>query len=328
MNRHPCNLSRWLILVPLLVSGVARAQLSDVDRAAAQALFDDALRLMQAERYSDACRKLEESQCIDPGMGTQYNLADCYEKTGKTASAWINFSEVADAALKEGNAERERVAHERAAAVQQHLSYLTVQVPYPVPGLVVKRDGVEVRAAMFGIALPMDPGSHLLEAFAPNKLPYQANIQLDKDSARIEAAVPELQDIPAAPALVPVATAGETTPSVSTWPQQKTWALVASGIGVVGIGLGTGLIVSAASTHSQANPDCDSNSVCQTNFGKSLLDTAHERANLATLPLGIGFVGLAAGVTLWLTAPSTKEGPQPVAGLLFAPNQIGIHGSF
>ncbi len=325
MNRHPCILSRWLILVPLLVSGVARAQLSDVDRAAAQALFDDALRLMQAERYSEACRKLEESQRIDPGMGTQYNLADCYEKTGKTASAWINFSEVADAALKEGNAEREHVARERAAAVQQHLSYLTVQVPHPVPGLVVKRDGVEVRAAMFGIALPMDPGSHVLEAFAPNKQPYQANIQLGKVSARIEAAVPELQDIPAA---APVATAGEKTPSMSTWPQQKTWALVAGGIGVVGIGLGTGLIVSAASTHSQASPDCNSDSVCQTNSGKSLLDTAHARANLATIPLGIGFVGLAAGVTLWLTAPSTKEGPQPVAGLLFAPNQVGIHGRF
>jgi len=152
MTARPFPKPRWFILVALLLSFPARAQQNNADRAAAQVLFDDAMKLMQAKRFSDACPKLAESQRIDPGLGTQYNLADCYEKTGKTASAWINFSEVADAALKDGNVERERVARGRAAAVQQHLSYLTVRVKHPVAGLAVKRDGLEMRATMFGIA--------------------------------------------------------------------------------------------------------------------------------------------------------------------------------
>jgi len=59
---------------------------------------------------------------------------------------------------------------------------------------------------------------------------------------------------------------------------------------------------------------------------QAIFDEAHSRANLATIPLGIGIVGLAAGVTLWLTAPSTKEGP--VAGLWLTSNQLALRGRF
>jgi serine/threonine-protein kinase len=288
------------------------------------------MKLMQAKRFSDACPKLEESQRIDPGLGTQYNLADCYEKTGKTASAWINFSEVADAALKDGNAERERVARGRAAAVQQHLSYLTVRVERPVAGLAVKRDGVEMRATTFGIASPMDPGTHVIEVSAPNKHPYRTSVELGKKGDKVEVTVPELHDVDtgrtAKPAIARDSAAPDGSKKAGHFPQQKTWALVSAGIGVVGVGMGTGLLISAASTHSQASSDCDSNNVCQSTNGKSLLDEAHSRANLATIPLGIGIVGLAAGVTLWLTAPSTKEGP--VAELWLTSNQLALRGRF
>lgn len=308
--------------MPLLVSGVARAQLSDVDRAAAQSLFDEGMKLMGAGRYSDACHKLEESQRIDPGMGTQYNLADCYEKTGKTASAWINFSEVADAALKEGNAEREHVARARAAALQRQLSYVTVLVPHPKEGLVVKRDGMELRVATFGVASPMDPGAHVIEASAPGSEPSQTRVDVGKDGARVEVVVPELKAV-AAPEEKREFNAGS---EHHTGSQQKTWALVSGGLGVVGVGIGTGLLVSAASTHSKAN--CDSNNVCPTLTDKSLLDTAHNRANVATVPLAIGIVGLAAGVTLWLTAPSIKDAQTPAVGPMLAPTQVGVQGRF
>ena len=59
----------------------ARADPATVARA--QALFDEALALMKAGKYAEACPKLEESDQLDPGMGTEYRLAECYESDGK-----------------------------------------------------------------------------------------------------------------------------------------------------------------------------------------------------------------------------------------------------
>jgi serine/threonine-protein kinase len=305
-----------------------------VDRAAAQTLFDDAVQLVAAQRYKEACPKLEESQRIDPGIGTQFNLADCYEKIGRTASAWVNFSEVADAALKEGNPERERVAKDRANAVSKRLSYFTVTVPHPANGLVVTRDGVEIRPGTWGTAFPLDPGNYVVEATAPNRKAWKKTIELGKDGAKAEAIVPEFLDVPIEPGPKPLAAPFALTPPPSTpadsssRSHQKTWALVSAGVGVVGVGIGTVLLLSAESTYSKSNPYCGSNNKCTDPQGVTYRKDAISRANLATIPMGIGLAGLGAGLTLWLTAPSTKEADRPVAGLSLSPNEVTIRGRF
>ena len=68
------------------------------DPAAAQALFDEATKLTKQGRYPEACEKLAESNRLDPGIGTQFHLADCYEQSGRFASAWAGFLDVASQA--------------------------------------------------------------------------------------------------------------------------------------------------------------------------------------------------------------------------------------
>jgi thioredoxin-like negative regulator of GroEL len=85
-------LATSLVLAPTL----ARAD----DTAGAQALFNDGKKLMTSGKYADACPKLEESQRLAPAIGTKFNLADCYEHTGRLASAWAAFLSVAAAARK------------------------------------------------------------------------------------------------------------------------------------------------------------------------------------------------------------------------------------
>ena len=72
----------------LLLTSPVHAQRAAADKAAAEALFDEALELMQQKRYAEACPKLEQSQRVDAGIGTLLYLGECYEKLGRTASAW------------------------------------------------------------------------------------------------------------------------------------------------------------------------------------------------------------------------------------------------
>jgi hypothetical protein len=77
---------------------------------------------------AQACPKFEESQRLDPGVGTQFNLADCYERTGRLASAYTTFIDVAAATRQLGQFEREAVARERAKSIKPRLSRLVIVV--------------------------------------------------------------------------------------------------------------------------------------------------------------------------------------------------------
>src|SRR5215471_17101917 len=125
-----------------------------VDEAAARALFAEGRKLVAGGEYEAACPKFEESFRLDPGIGTGFNLADCWEHVGRTASAWARFLGVAAAAKALGQTERERVARERAAALEPQLSRLTVSVAAQDDGLAVQRDDVALGPASWGLALP------------------------------------------------------------------------------------------------------------------------------------------------------------------------------
>src|SRR6185503_9463067 len=137
--------------------------------ATAQSLYDDGRRLLQQGRAGEACPKLEASQKLDPAPGTQFHLADCYEKIGRTASAWALFLEVAAQARSRIRAEQEKIARERASALEPKLSKLTFEVAAGarVPGLRVTRNGTEIDAALFGTPISVDPGPQRIVAEAP-----------------------------------------------------------------------------------------------------------------------------------------------------------------
>ncbi len=275
------------------------------DPAAAEALFEQAKRLMAAGNYAGACPKLEESQRLDPGVGTQFNLADCYEHAGRTATAWALFVEVASSLGRTGDKEREKVAHDRAAAITGRLSRLTIVAPANVSGLEVRRDGEVVGSAAWGTAMPVDPGNHLLEATAPGKKKWSTTVAVGANGATATTTIPELAPGDTSDSSAPGAGAPSTT--------QRTIAIVLGSAGVVGVGIGAGFGISAFAQHSSYVKECPMDH-CTTAQGVADHDSAARAANISTAAFAVGLAAGVAGLVVGLTAPKADAPTTARAG--------------
>jgi hypothetical protein len=287
------------------------------DVAAAESLFREAKELMRQGRYPEACPKLEASQRLDPSTGTLLNLADCHERTGKTASAWAEYSSVVTLARRAGQSEREKVASEAVARISLRLVKLSVVVPAParVEGLEVERDGSAIVPAMYGTALPVDPGPHRVQAKAPGKQPWEKEVELTTEGSTITVSVPVLEDLPRSTA-APMASPDRAplpSPMPASHPtarsHQSTWGLLLGGVGLAGLAVSGALAMSARAQWTDAG--C-SRGHCPNESSQRLADTARTRADFATASFVGGVVLLGAGTLLVLTAPrSTPEEKAP-----------------
>ena len=336
----------------------AIADASAADRAAARALFDQGRTLTSQGKYAEACPKFEESQRLDPGIGTQFNLADCFERTGRTATAWAMFLDVASAARQAGQKDREKVARARAAALDPKLSRLSVTVAEEAPGLEVKRDGSSMGKALWGTAVPVDPGTHTIEASAPGRKPWVQKIEVPATATETKVSIPALEPEAAAPE-APVPTNSATAPVASAPPPlpaakppapsatapapipeqpsnpgstQRIAGWIVGGAGLVGLGVAGFLTLGAKSKADDAKPYCVSDTECVDPEGVRLRDDAIRQANIATIVGGIGAAALVGGVVLYLTAPSASSSAasatRAAPALAIGPNGFLLKGAF
>jgi hypothetical protein len=295
---------------------------SHADSAAAQALFDQARALMEAGRVAEACPKLEESQRLDPGSGTLLNLARCYEASGRLATAWTTYLEAAGASRTAGNPEREAAAREFAASLEPRLSRLVIDlVPGERPrGLEITRDGERVGAPQWRLPIPADEGEHLVAATAPGHAPWQTTVRIEGEGQVVTVTVPAL--VPEPEADRDADATADAGPGLGS---QRTLALVAGGVGVVGLGLGTAFGLRSMAKHDEAERFCDG-PACTDVRGVDAGDAAQSAGNVSTVAFVIGGLGVAAGLTLWFTAPEASGGAE--ARLDVGPGSVRVSGRF
>jgi serine/threonine-protein kinase len=286
-------------VVAMTTGGLARAN----DPATATMLFNEGRRLAGEGRYADACPKFEESERLDPGIGTQFNLADCYEHTSRTASAWALFLDVASAAGGTGQVARETVARRRAGALEAKLSRLTINAPRGVEGLEVHRNGEAIGSMLWSSALPVDPGSYTIEATAPGKKTWSTIVSVGKGGGAVTVTVPALEDLPvASSAPAPVDAAPPPAPADdSAGPTARAIALGLGAGGVVAVGLGTYFGFRSIAKHSDYEKLCTGD-VCQPAAGP-LHDSAVSAGNASTVAFVVAGALLAGAGVLWVLSP-------------------------
>lgn len=314
-----------------LVAAARPALAQDTAEKAAQKAFDDGMKLLDQGKTAEACPRLEESQRLDPAMGTQFRLAECWEKLGRTASAYGLFRQVASEAKAAGRDDRAVLAVNRSTALEPRLTRILIIVSPSArtPGLIVRRDGAVVDEAQWGRGVAVDPGSHLLSASAPGKKTWEQQ-QLAR-SGTVEVTIPALEpgngataaDGSSAPVVAP--------PEEPSGPQRSLApGLALGGVAVVGIGAGIALVVAANGKKADAatlrtglagvdcnvaSPDCT-----------ALADTAGAAGNLSNAAfwtlLGSGFA--AAGAVTYFLWPAAK--PSASGAVIHVLPSVGIGG--
>ncbi|MGH7281530.1 MAG: hypothetical protein ACRELY_08415 [Polyangiaceae bacterium] len=317
-------------MLVLLAAPAVHAQTAE-DQAAARVLFEDGMKLETAGNYNEACPKFEASLKRYSGIGTRGKLAECYEKIGKTASAWALWSEVAAFSHKNMEPDREAYANEHAKNLEPLLSHLVVNVApaNQTAGLIVKRNGEVVDAATFGVAVPVDPGKVTIEASAPDHTSWTQDVDVaEKGSVTIE--VPALVLAPVQPKPILDQPPQETK---SSW--QKPVGMIGVGVGaaVVVTGAVFGLVASSKWSNAFTEGCTHDNNVCTTQQGYDDSHSANTFATLSNVFIISGVVVAGAGAVLWITAPKDHalERAQATLGVspmpLLGGAGLSFHGS-
>jgi hypothetical protein len=168
------------------------------DPVAAEALFRAGREASKRGEHAAACPLFADSLRLDPTAGALLNLADCEERTGRSASAWQHYQRLLD--VLPASDERLVFARLRIEALQGRLARIVLTLAAGAPeGTRVLRDGAELGQGALGLALPVDPGLHVIEVLSPGRPPARNSIQATEGSTEALPVAPGDPEAPSAP---------------------------------------------------------------------------------------------------------------------------------
>lgn len=299
--------------------------------AMAQKLYEQATNLMDAQKFAEACPKLEQvTQIIPSGLGGHETLGQCYEALGRFGSAWEQYTVAESLAHAKGEPQRAADMAARAKALEPKVAKLTITVPtelQDVEGLTITRDGKKHEKALWNTPLPVDTGTHVIKVAAPGRVAWSKEVTVLADGALLIVDIPVLIVEPTRTIVDPF---GERGPHERTWQKPLGWASV--GVGAASL-ITSGILSGVAVSKKNASNDgpCDNTNHCN-EVGLDLRAQALTLANGATATFVIGGVLAAGGVILLSTAPKEKTDERRRTGIWWmveaGPTSVGLRGTW
>lgn len=293
------------------------------DDAEAVKLFQEGRAAIQRKDYNVACAKFEQSNAIDPRVGTLLNLALCEEQRGRLVRAlevWRSASELSQRLSDP----REKEANERASKLVPRIPKLTLTLPADAPKDVSVRVEIGTLAPKIlsatEIAAPIavDPGKVAIFVLA-NGGETQKEIEVAEGAT--ETVVLE----------VPVAGSGA-RPGADEGGSGVDGLMVAGfvvgGVGLLGLGVGAAFGAIAKSKNDESmtgDQPCDAN---YQNCGPEALaanDEARFAATGSTVAFIAGGVLAAAGITLIVVSLTSSDEPAAAARLHLGVTPTGVN---
>ena len=299
---------RLVVVASLLL--FAHPVLADV--SAADEAFKKGRELLKASKYAEACVQFEQSQALDPALGTLFNIAQCDERIGKLATALSAYREVIS---KDTNQTRRQTASDNAGNLEPRVPKLVVNVNVPAAAkhVIITLDGK--RTIEPGTPVLLDMGTYAIDVHADGMAEFTTQAKIADEGKTVTIAaklVPGTPDVIVKPVEhheKPTKPVDPHAPTVEPAPRshRKLYGIAAMAAG--GAGILTGVIFGglASSKWSEAKAVCGGTtctSQADADRASVLGDQASSKANLSTGLVIAGGVIAAVGVVLYVTAPS------------------------
>ena len=317
-------------ILALAVSAHAQDNFQAV--SAAKTLFEQGQKQMEEKNYDAACQSFKASNEAVARVGTLLNLADCYEKGGKLASAWGAYFDAIALGRRQNKPEYEEFAQKNRDRLDPLLSKMTIVVPpeVKVDGMKVTRDGQVVEPVALGVAIAIDPGKHVIEATAPRKLAFHTEVTVDDAHKNVEVKVEKLAEAPMQwargnqPQIVEKVVE---VPSAITPIRIGGIVLGSLGIASVIVGSALGLVANDKYQGALKN-NCGGDPNACTPVGVTNGAAAHDMANVATGLFVGGLIAVAGGVTLFIVGAPSRPSSSGQGALRIVPLPGGAGASF
>lgn len=291
-----------VLLAPF--AGVAHAETgppNGADTERAKQVFNEAMADLEAQKYAEACLKLEQvTELMPKGIGAHQMLGECYEKLGRLGSTLEQFQLAQTLALAASDPRIDELTP-KVKQLEAHVSHLTIVVPQTLrtmPALSITHNGRAVESSAWDTEQVIDKGSHVVEAHAAGFLPWKQEIDIALDGGKHTIYMPSQ--------LIPVQQSSPPVRPGTPWLKPLGWSLV--GMGATS-GATAGILTwfalrqqssSVASGHCDASYRCDAQGVIMQNKAHELMQGA-----MATAVVG-GVLGIG-GITLLIAAPKNQE---------------------
>lgn len=310
----------------------ASAQVTKANQDLARSVAVTGREAFNAGDYETALALFRRAYTLFPAPTVVLYEARSLEKMGRLLEALEAYGRTTQIAVDSGApaqfAEAVTAAREEARELATRVPTLTLQVQGVSghdPNLKLEINGRAIGAAQLGQALNLDPGTYrVLGSVSPDQrderqavLVKGSNITvvLDLVAPVAKAPIPDEND---AMAVSMDTSSSGVSPLV----------YVAGAVGIVGVGAGVVTGVVASSKHSKAETQCP-DMLCQPGSpGVANVNSFRTLRMVSTVSYGVGAVGIAAGVVLWLTADSSPETDTAALEPWFTNDTAGVRGSF
>lgn len=317
------------IIAMVLVLSVASAVNADATDEPKK-LYADGIAALNRGDFDIACPLLQKSYRLSPYPGTLFQWARCDDLAKRISSASLRYQLYLDAVnhlpgdKQRSHADRAKHAEMRLSILRGENATLRITLPATAPeGLIVKQDGVALPSAAFGMAIPVDLGTHEITVRRPDGVTRIEKWEItERKPYEREVEIP-LPPPPPPPPLFKSATNGILVPPPKS-NRLRTAGMVALGIGGAGfvtwgITGGWGLALNSIITERCPNERCDP-------IGWDAYTKAPKMLNIATVGLGVGVGAAAAGAVMLLVnrKRESTNSAKPVAHVV--PMDMGLAG--